>query len=413
MKTSMKHYRRGKRIDTVFLDFARAFDKVDHEILIQKIVKHKIKGKIAYWLKEFLNNRKFKVIANKTMSGEIDVTSGVPQGTVLAAILFLIMISDIDEKVKESILRCFADDTRVSKVISNINDQKKLQEDLDVIYKWASDNNMKFNTDKFEKISHGEILEIPNETYKNPDGESITSDNTVRDLGVLCNNNLQFKEHIDEIVSKSKRMSGLIQRTFITRERNVMLQLFSTYIRSRLEYCSIIWSPTSQGDINKIERIQKSFTARIDGMENFNYHERLKELKLYSLERRRERYMIIYAWEQIEGIRENILNLRDRKIGRKRKIVQDRIPWEINGRRIKKVDRTKIFNSTKKKMQRLYNHLPAKIANLTGITTDTFKKKLDDWLMKIPDQPKIDDYAGLVEKETNSIVHQAATLSEE
>ena len=191
-----------------------------------------------------------------------------------------------------------------------------------------------------------------------------------------------------------------------------MLQLFSTYIRSRLEYCSIVWSPTAQGDINKLERLQKSFTARIDGMENLNYHQRLKELKLYSLERRRERYMIIYAWEQIEGIRDNILNLRNCKIGRIRIIIQDRIPWAVNGITIRKADRTIIFNSTAKKMERLYNQLPTKIANLTNITTATFKKHLDEWLMKIPDQPKIDDYAKLVEKETNSIIHQAATLSE-
>merc|ERR1712082_84528 len=142
---------RGTRIDTVFLGFARAFDKVDHEILLQKIVKHKIKGKVACWLSEFLNNRKFKVLANKTMAEEVDVTSGVPQGTVLAAILFLIMISDIDEEVKDSIVRSFADDTRVSKEIRNEGDQAKMQADLDVIYEWATNNKMKFNSDKFEK----------------------------------------------------------------------------------------------------------------------------------------------------------------------------------------------------------------------------------------------------------------------
>ena len=193
---------------------------------------------------------------------------------------------------------------------------------------------MKFNSDKFEKMSHGEVIGVSNEPYKNPEGESIISDNNIRDLGVICNNNLLFKEHIENLVMKSKIMSGLLLRTFITRERNVMLQLFNTYIKSRLEYCSIVWSPTSQEFINKIERIQKSFTAKIDGMENKDYHQRLKELKLYSLERRRERYMIIYAWEMLEGRRENLLKLRSRKIGRSRRLVQDKIPWAVNGRKI-------------------------------------------------------------------------------
>ena len=285
-----------------------------------------------------------------------------------------------------------------------------MPEDLNVIYEWENDNKMMFNSDKFEKMSHGEVIGVSNDPYKNPEGENIISDNNIRDLGVICNNNLLFKEHIENLVMKSRIMSGLLLRTFITRERNVMLQLFNTYIKSRLEYCSIVWSPTSQEFINKIERIQKSFTAKIEGMENKDYHERLKELKLYSLERRRERYMIIYAWEMLEGRRENLLKLRSRKIGRSRRLVQDKIPWAVNGRKIKKSDRTKVFNSTSKKMERLFNKLPPEIANLTGITTDTFKKHLDGWLKKIPDTPKIDNYGRLVEKETNSIFHQAATL---
>ncbi|CAL4197308.1 unnamed protein product, partial [Meganyctiphanes norvegica] len=101
--------------DTIFLDFAKAFDKVNHEILFKKIDNHGIKGKIGKWIREFLSNRKFIVVANGTRSKVGEVKSGVPQGTVLAAILFIIMIADIDEKVKESIVRCFADDTRVSK----------------------------------------------------------------------------------------------------------------------------------------------------------------------------------------------------------------------------------------------------------------------------------------------------------
>jgi len=123
---------------------AKAFDKVDHDLLLKKVVKHGIKGKIGMWLREFLSNRKFTVIANGTMSDQEDVLSGVPQGTVLAALLFIIMISDIDENIKESIVRCFADDTRVSKKIEK-EDKKKLQDDLNRIYKWAEDNLMIFN----------------------------------------------------------------------------------------------------------------------------------------------------------------------------------------------------------------------------------------------------------------------------
>ena len=95
----------GKRLDTVFLDFAKIFDKVDHTMLLEKVKKHGIGGKIGRWIMEFLKERKFRAVANGCMSREEDVISGVPQGTVLAAILFVIMISDIDENIKKCLIR--------------------------------------------------------------------------------------------------------------------------------------------------------------------------------------------------------------------------------------------------------------------------------------------------------------------
>ena len=94
------------------------------------------------------------------MSEEEKVISGVPQGTVLAAIIFVIMISDIDENVKECMLRSFADDTRVNKKISSDRDKERMQEDLEAIYKWARDNKMIFNENKFEQMAHGNIERV-------------------------------------------------------------------------------------------------------------------------------------------------------------------------------------------------------------------------------------------------------------
>ena len=163
----------GKRLDTIFLDFAKAFDKVDHNILLEKVKKHKIGGKIGLWISEFLRGRKFRVVANGCMSREEDVISGVPQGTVLAAILFVIMISDIDENVKKCIVRSFADDTRINKKISNDEDKELMQKDLETIYKWARENKMKFNESKFEQMAHGNLRNVTLDPYKAPCGEEI------------------------------------------------------------------------------------------------------------------------------------------------------------------------------------------------------------------------------------------------
>ena len=167
--------------------------------------------------------------------------------------------------------------------------------------------------------------------------------------------------------------------------------MFNSFIRSKLDYCSIIWNPDKKEEIDKIERIQRNFTSKIKGLEEKNYHERLRILKLYSLERRRERFLIINAWQQIEGKKENVLKLETGKVGRRRCLKSSIIPTIINDKY-----RTIIQNSTARQMERLFNALPYELQNITNVETDTFKKHLDDWLRTIPDTPKIDSYGASV-----------------
>ena len=168
-----------------------------------------------------------------------------------------------------------------------------------------------------------------------------------------------------------------------------------------MEYCSLIWNPHKKEDIDRIERIQKNFTSKISGLGEVNYHKRLKRLGIYSLERRRERFLIINAWQQLEGIKENALNLETGREGRRRCIKSAAIPTTIDGKH-----RTQIQNSTARQMERLFNALPYEIQKITDVKLDTFKKHLDKWLKNIPDTPKIDDYGVAVGAETNSITKQ-------
>ena len=394
----------GVRIDTVYLDFAKAFDKVNHNILIKKVIEHKIKGKVGIWIKNFLLGRKYRVVANGEMSEEYEVISGVPQGTVLASILFIIMISDIDDDLKNSISRLFADDTKVSAKIRTYEDTVLLQQDLDKIYKWADENLMEFNEKKFEQMSHGTSKNVIDVVYRTKSGEKIKENKTIKDLGVLTSENVSFAEHIDDIVQASKIKSGMLLRTFETREAQPMMKMFNSYIRSKLEYCSLIWNPHKKEDIDKIERIQKHFTSKIRGLENLNYHERLKKLGLYSLERRRERFLIINAWQQLEGIKENVLNLvagNEEEEERRRCIKSATIPTTLDEKY-----RTIIHNSTARQMERLFNAIPYKLQNVKNVKTDTFKKQLDKWLRGVPDTPKIDNYGATVGAATNSITKQ-------
>ena len=170
-----------------------------------------------------------------------------------------------------------------------------------------------------------------------------------------------------------------------------------------------MWCPTSQTEIAQIESIQRSFTSKIEEVKELDYWQRLNILNLYSLERRRERFLIIYAWEQIEGLAENILNLKLSERGSRGRIITcPNIPWNIP-----KLHRSIIHNSPARKMIRLFNSLPAHLRNITGVTKDTFKKHLDKFLKTVPDEPKLMDskYSRRVAAESNSIINQIAAGS--
>ena len=213
------------------------------------------------------------------------------------------LIGDINVNVSDSYVSSFADDTRIAHAISNDNDQNNLQNDLETIYAWASENNMLFNNEKFECIqyssnSNSQRKDATHRRYKAASGTVITPTDSVKDLGVFLDNDASFQCHISKTIAKAKNISSWILRTFNTRRRKPMLLLWKTLVLPVLDYCSQLWSPFKKGEIEKIEALQRWFTAKISGMNNMDYWERLHSLGLYSLERHRERYIIIYACTQ-------------------------------------------------------------------------------------------------------------------
>ena len=145
----------SNNVDVIYLDFVKAFDQVDHGILLNKLKKIAIIGKIGVWLHNFLSNRQQCVAVNGTTSSEAQVRSGIPQGSVLEPLLFLMHISDINYKIGDSTVSCVADDTQILIGIKDEEDTQMLQNDLHKLYKWADTNNMKFNANKFELLRYG------------------------------------------------------------------------------------------------------------------------------------------------------------------------------------------------------------------------------------------------------------------
>ena len=279
------------------MDFAKAFDKVDFNVTLKKIHDLGITGKIGYWIHSFLINRFQTVLVNNARSKVVKVKSGVPQGSVLGPLLFLILISDIDQKVASSFLSSFADDTRIGRQTQTAEDTSALQTDLNSVYYWTEENNMELNGDKFECLRYGPNKDLQSSTtYLSNTGQAIQEKDHVKDLGVTMGRDGTFSMHITNAVSGAERQCSWVLCTFATRQKLPMLTLWKSLVQSKLDYCSQLWCPLAKGDIQTIEMIQRSFLRKILGMNQLTYWEQLCTLNLYSLERCRERYRIIYIW---------------------------------------------------------------------------------------------------------------------
>ena len=200
------------------------------------------------------------------------------------------------------------------------------------------------------------------------------------------NNNCKFTEHINHICSVAKQLSSWILRTFISREQIVMITLWKSLVLPKLDYCSQLWSPNTPGMIQKIEEIQRSYVRKIKGVSSKNYWERLKLLKLYSLQRRRERYQIIYIWKIIEGRVPNI-NAKCQAVNTSERLGRKCVIASSNN--------TLFRNSLPFYGARLFNVMPKSIRNITKTTVEVFKTSLDKYLSKIPDEPPVVGYTSL------------------
>ena len=292
-------------VDVAYLDFRKAFDLVSHKHLLLKLQKHGINGQIGNWIKAFLENRKQKVVIRGHESDELEVLSGVPQGSVLGPLLFLIFINDLP-KCTACPVCLFADDSKIyckvprgNKVLPELEgSQELLQNDLDELQKWADKWKMSFNVDKC-KIMH---LGYDNGKHEyNLNGTTLMETTEEKDLGVLIDKNLKFTSHIKSIVAKANRMIGLIKISFESIDKEMFLTLYKALIRPLLEYCVHAWSPHLETDITLLENVQRRATRMVREFNQLSYEERLKELGLPTLKDRRIRGDMILTYRLLHG----------------------------------------------------------------------------------------------------------------
>jgi ribonucleases P/MRP protein subunit RPP40 len=280
----------GGQVDTVYTDFAKAFDKVDHGILLVKLRSFGLQENLVKWFSTYLRDRSQFVVIGGYKSNRIIPTSGVPQGSILGPLLFIIFINDL----LASLSSCsgFADDLKVYRSISSDYDCELLQEDLTKIIDWCRRNNMSLNVDKCAVMSttHSRNKILFPYTIGN---DILKRVSTKKDLGIIMDDKLPFNEHVDEMTRKAYKMLGFILRCgrYFSNQSSMRL-LYFTLVRNRLEYCSTIWNPCYSNASDQIERVQKKFTRMFYFKFRIAhprppYYQRLKHLKLRSLETRR------------------------------------------------------------------------------------------------------------------------------
>ena len=242
--------------DVVLLDFSKAFDKVSHRHLSSKLNYYGIQNNTLGWINSFLDDRKQAVSVNGTHSSWVSVTSGVPQGSVLGPVLFLLYINDIKDHI-QSTIKLFADDSIVYRVIENSHDRDILQKDLDPLAEWSETWLMNFNVKKCAVLSI--TRKRSPKVYKYTLlGEDLTRVDKHDYLGVTISHDLRWNDHCNKIINKASRTLGLLRRTLSPCSQEVKSQAYSTLVRPQLEYPSEVWNPSTITEINRIEQIQRA-----------------------------------------------------------------------------------------------------------------------------------------------------------
>jgi hypothetical protein len=295
METVTKAADEGKSVDIVYLDFAKAFDKVPTKRLIAKLKGMGIGGSVLKWITDWLTGRTQRVVVKGKYSSWRAVLSGVPQGSVLGPLLFSIFINDLDDAATvRQLLKKFADDTKVAQVIEKPDDSVELQGTLDRLCEWADRWGMAFNVQKCHVMHVGR--NNPKAEYV-MNGVRLGKTETERDVGVLVSNDMKQADQCKKAAQTAGAVLGQIHRAFHYRDRFTYLSLYKQYVRPHLEFAAPAWSPWNRGDIACLEKIQERAVKAVSGLRGRTYSEKLAELGLPSLEMRRKEADMVQVYK--------------------------------------------------------------------------------------------------------------------
>ena len=280
-----KDYDEKNGVDAIYLDFRKAFDTVPHGRLLYKLHHLGIRGHALNWIQSFLGSRRQRVVLRNGSSDWRSVTSGVPQGSILGPILFLLYVNDIPDNVY-STAKMFADDTKVYNSIKTKADCDNLQKDLNALAAWSKAWLLEFNATKCVVLRIRSAIRY----QYSLNGSFLQEVNSQRDLGITVNNTLTPTTHINEIVKKARQKIAMFRRCFSRLNEEKIVTLYRAIIRPALEYASTAWSPQTKQNIEKLEKVQARCLRLYKS-----------DIQLESLKERRDRTDLIDTYKFLHG----------------------------------------------------------------------------------------------------------------
>lgn len=288
-------------VDAIYLDLSKAFDSISHKGLILKLQSLGFCGQLLNWIKCYLCERTQRVKISNSVSKKLALTSGVPQGSVLGPLLFVIFMDDIDFCIKDSKMVKFADDIKLYLNFppSNPSRADLLQDDLGRVASWCSTWFLKINPEKSSCMHFGHLNPQKNYTICN---DEIQSCNAVMDLGVLITDDLKPSAQCSRAIVKAQRMLSIIKLAFKHLDVKAMTILYKTFVLPILDYCCVAWCPFYIKDIDALEGVQRRYTRILEIHRHLPYEQRLDKYSLSSLYARRMHFDLVFMYKVIHGL---------------------------------------------------------------------------------------------------------------